>query len=234
MTKNILKNLLNFFKKYFTFIFVFIIFIINYIILYKIINYKYNKDNDKILTIEDYLYKSLQVQYINNVITIFLILPLIFYMIYKLVAKKENVKIIELIFIFSFISGIYKFFKSIIIIYNNYYKAQIITYGAGIDIVPRINSIYKCLISSNEYSNAEILYNIWSGPIIFAILFIFLQIFITYIINQNNFYNTNIIQLLFKKDQISFNTITIGDVINLFEVLNNNNFSIQKLKNKLI
>lgn len=227
MMNTILSSIYEFIRSYLTFILLLIVFIINYFILYLQTNTK-----DENITLQEYLLKSLKLQYIPLIFIIFIVIPAIFYLVYKLNTQKEKTRIVEIIFLYTIISGFYNLAKSIIIIYNNYDKASMATYAKNIEAPGKISIIYKSLINDDEYSNIDILYRIWFIPVVTTIVLILFQIIISFVFS-NNTTNSFIIKYLFKKDTIIFNELTIEDIMTLISVFSGNFNNLYKIGNEL-
>lgn len=222
MTQSILTIIYNFCRSYLTFILVTILFLINLYLVITNLNETNEinniKDKEK-MRLQDYLSKSLQIQFIPLIFILLIVIPTLFYLMYILLTKKENTTITEILFLISIITGVYKLAKSIIIIYNNYDKARIATYGKDIEIPNKVSIIYKSLINDIEYSNIEILYQIWYGPIIYVIGMTIFTIIVTNFLNNKDSKQLYIIDYLFKRDNITVSNLTIKDIIMLFETL---------------
>jgi len=209
-----------FVRTYLTFIFV----IKYYYKLNNINNTKYNLINStkiEIIQIQKYFLDCLKIQYIPIILILCVILPLMVYSLFKLNRDKENVKIVDILFIYSLIYGLHRFIKTIIIIINNYDKSIVVTYGDRADITSRTNTIYKSLINDNEYSNIDIFTKIWLGPILFSIFIIILHIIIPIIFKYNKEGN-NLSKFYFNKDNILLSNITIKDVIYFISIIIDN------------
>jgi hypothetical protein len=225
MEKSIFNSIYKFINTYFTFILIFIVFIINYYILYISINIK-----EQELTLQEYYYKSLQIQFIPLLFIIFIVIPSMFYLMYRLYTIKEKITLSEIFFSLSVITGFYNLSKSIIIIYNNYDKAKMATYGKNIETPPKINIIYKSLINDDEYSNIDILYKIWFYPILSAIIIAIFNLITSYYLNSKDS-NQFIIQYLFKRTNVTAANLTIEDIINLYTTLSGDFITYAKLGN---
>lgn len=219
MTQSILTIIYNFCRSYLTFILVTILFVINLYLLIINLNETNNKTDNEKISLQDYLSKSLQIQFIPLIFIILIVLPTLFYLMYILLTKKENTTITEILFLISIITGFYKLAKSIIVIYNNYDKARIATYGNSIEIPNKVSIIYKSLINDIEYSNIDILIQIWSGPIIYVIAMTIFTIIAANVLNNKDSKQLYIIDYLFKRDNITVSNLTIKDLIILFETL---------------
>jgi hypothetical protein len=227
MTESIVTIIYNFCRSYLTFILVAILFVINFYLL--IINL--NETNEENKRLHDYFYETLQIQYIPLIFITFIVIPALFYLMYILLTKKEKTTITEILFLISIITGFYKLAKSIIIIFNNYDKAKIATYGKDIEIPSKVSIIYKSLINDIEYSNIDILYQIWYGPIVSVIVITVFNIIITYLLNNKDSKQSFILEYLFKRENISISNLTIEDMIMLFETLSVHFNSVKELVN---
>jgi hypothetical protein len=140
---------------------------------------------DEEMTLEEYHSKSLYSILYPMVFISFTVIISIFYLIYRLYTELENMLISEILFLISIIIGLFNTAKSIVIIFNNYYKAKAARYGVTTDVTLRLNLIYKSLITNNEYSNIEIIL-LWIIPVIYTLFIIILNILITYYLQSSN------------------------------------------------
>jgi hypothetical protein len=119
------------------------------------------------LTLEEYLVNTLNLQYIPLLYILCIVVPIIIILIILFYRFGLDIKVSTLIFLISILIGFFHFTKSVAIIYNNYDKARVaVNYNNTIEIVHRMDTIYKALISNNENSNIDALLNIWTIPLI--------------------------------------------------------------------